>query len=233
MPLTPPSIYVADHASLARAMRALPRRDLDASARYTAPRRRAQFLAARALTHLALERATGCAYGGIDIEIHDDRPRAAARPELGLSISHSATLVACALCATACGVDIQRKVDKPLIEIAEAFYTKEEHAALLSLEAGARADLFYRWWTLKEAWIKASGADLLPALARVRVARASDSATREWRGWSFSPDGDIAGALVMRARDAAAQASAYVWTGTAFETARFACEPVTLAVRDA
>ena len=227
MSLRSPLLYVAKLDALAAAVAALPARDVDAASRFTAARRRAQSLGTRALLRAAL--GTHGATDDLEIVTRDDRPHIVQMPSLAVSLSHTGDLVACALSATPCGIDVQRKVDKPLLEIAQAFFTADEHAQLARLDGDARADLFYARWTLKEAWAKASGAGLLAALARVRVADAEGS--DRWRAWSFAPAPDVAGAVVVQG--AAPAPDVRVWRGAAFVAADFASEPVALAVRDA
>ena len=81
-------------------------------------------------------------------------------PELHFSLSHSGTLVACALGDEPVGVDVQTivKLRRGLVE-----YTMSE-AEIARLDAMARIDeqelFFTQLWTLKECYAKATGRGL-------------------------------------------------------------------------
>jgi 4'-phosphopantetheinyl transferase len=184
---------------------------------------------------LALAAHGGRAFGDVELTVVDERPHAPGMPDLRLSLSHSGMSVACALCEPcACGLDLQRKVDKPMLEIAETCYTPTEHEQLANLGARDRENSFYDWWTLKEAWAKASGTDLRHALSRVRVARPGEAPTPDWFAWSFEPEPGMAGALVVSAMgDRTVEPTIALWRGDSFVTADFACRPVALAIKDA
>ncbi|HEV7801329.1 MAG TPA: 4'-phosphopantetheinyl transferase superfamily protein, partial [Burkholderiales bacterium] len=149
-------------------------------------------------------------------------------------LSHSRGIVGCALTRQyACGFDLQRKVEKPLLDIAEVFFPPDEYEALAALDGPARVDYFYECWTVKEAWAKASGHALLAALGRASLAQNRDCADEDWMAWRLAPTRDTAAALVvsMENGDAPAQPTVSVWRGDAFERAAIECDPVGLSIR--
>jgi 4'-phosphopantetheinyl transferase len=93
------------------------------------------------------------------------------------------------------GVDIEsiaRKVDH--LGIAERFFTEEEIMAIKSVSEDARAAEFLKYWTLKEAYLKATGMGLAgslhsfsvvpdPAGAVYRIQRTTTASLLE--GWTL------------------------------------------------
>jgi 4'-phosphopantetheinyl transferase len=111
------------------------------------------------------------------------------------NLSHTADYAALALCRTpdlVLGIDIERI--RPIErDIARRFFSADEVAALEALPAAAQMAAFYRIWTRKEAFVKATGDGLgfpledfdvslaveAPALLRLKGRAAQDVA--RWR----------------------------------------------------
>ncbi|XVQ82896.1 4'-phosphopantetheinyl transferase family protein [Microbispora siamensis] len=91
------------------------------------------------------------------------RPEITGQPPLRplrFNISHTAGLVACVITlGAACGVDaerVHRRADP--LRLGRRVCSPAEYARLVPLDdPDARADLFFRYWTLKEAYVKARG----------------------------------------------------------------------------
>lgn len=90
-------------------------------------------------------------------------------PQLGVSVSHSATLVVVVLAEQAVGVDVecQRSVDWTRYRRA---FTAVEWAYLVQQADDQRADLAWGLWTAKEAVLKLQGRGLTRSPRRVQVA---------------------------------------------------------------
>jgi 4'-phosphopantetheinyl transferase len=75
------------------------------------------------------------------------------------SISHTRGCVSVAVAGRAVGVDIERRREiSDLMAVARTTFAPEEYANLAARPEGtARTALFYRYWTLGEAFIKATG----------------------------------------------------------------------------
>jgi len=101
------------------------------------------------------------------------------------SISHARGCVAVAVAKCAVGIDVeQRRTIPDLMAVARTAFSPKEQAALVARSGwAARTALFYRYWTLGEAFIKATGEGLAqdltsfafteegaPALTRVSAA---------------------------------------------------------------
>jgi 4'-phosphopantetheinyl transferase len=78
------------------------------------------------------------------------------------SISHTRGCVAVAVARCAIGVDVERRRAIPdLLAVARRAFAPEERAAVAArVGCAARITLFYRFWTLGEAFIKATGEGL-------------------------------------------------------------------------
>ena len=85
------------------------------------------------------------------------------------NLSHSGDWVALGVCRTAAiGVDIE--AHRPVeTDVAERFFSPAEHQALNGLAAAPWRDAFFRCWTRKEAFVKATGEGLMRPLDRFDV----------------------------------------------------------------
>ncbi len=98
--------------------------------------------------------------------------REAPTPELQFNVSHAGGLVLIAV-TRGCevGVDIENVRElKDIDLIARRFFSVRENAALQQLPATHRPEAFFRCWTRKEAFIKASGEGLSRPLDSFDVA---------------------------------------------------------------
>jgi 4'-phosphopantetheinyl transferase len=88
---------------------------------------------------------------------------------LAFNLSHSRGHIAVAVTSgAAVGVDIESgRGARDVMRLARRYFAPAEVAALEALPAGERADLFYAYWTLKEAWIKARGGGVWQDIASV------------------------------------------------------------------
>lgn len=101
------------------------------------------------------------------------------------SLSHSGERVMCALCDLPVGCDVQQEGPAET-DIAKRFFHPEEYAALCACGTEeAKKELFYRFWTLKESFIKCIGRGLSqpldsfavrPGQAGVRIEQSFDTA---------------------------------------------------------
>lgn len=88
---------------------------------------------------------------------HNKKPRLAHLDDIKFNISHSGTKVMCAVSDHDIGCDVEQIVDIDM-EIAKRFFFAEEYEALMKCTCReSRNDLFFRYWTLKESFMKATG----------------------------------------------------------------------------
>ncbi|MBV9784355.1 MAG: 4'-phosphopantetheinyl transferase superfamily protein [Acidisphaera sp.] len=93
--------------------------------------------------------------------------RAPAQRPVRLSLSHSTGLAACAVAAAdiGIGVDVEAIRHRPdLIAVAQNYFAESECRHLAALAPADQVRDFTRLWTLKEAAVKAAGADLTRGL---------------------------------------------------------------------
>jgi 4'-phosphopantetheinyl transferase len=90
---------------------------------------------------------------------------AQAPPGLHISLSHTRGLAACAVGRPyALGIDAEAWREPAPIEIAERYFAPAESRLVADLAPEERPSAFYRLWTLKEAYLKATGQGLAAAL---------------------------------------------------------------------
>src|SRR5262249_2401670 len=78
--------------------------------------------------------------------------------QIQFSISHSADLAAVGFSRQAIGIDIEKVVwSEDLLDVARSNFAEEQFTDLVSVSGEQRKQLFFRYWTLGEAFIKATG----------------------------------------------------------------------------
>lgn len=87
------------------------------------------------------------------------KPYLEEHPNLHFSLSHSGTRVLCALSEKEVGCDAE-KIKTANLDLAERFFSREECAAITSASAEERDGMFFRFWTLKESFLKNIGRGL-------------------------------------------------------------------------
>ena len=91
--------------------------------------------------------------------------------DLRFNLSHSHNLALYAVAqGREVGVDLERvRFDETAMKIATQFFSTRELAALLALSEPARIEAFYKYWTIKEAYLKAKGEGLGGELEKFMV----------------------------------------------------------------
>lgn len=131
----------------------------------------------------------------------------AADAGLAFNLSHSGDRL-----ALACGRGVELGVDveagdprTDVVALAARFYHPRERDRLAGLPEAAQRAQFLRWWTAREAWVKARGLGLFDELDALDFSAWTDGPWRgladeggaRWLAWSFGPAADWAGTLVM------------------------------------
>ena len=98
--------------------------------------------------------------GVTDLEmmmVGNKKPCLAHYSNIKFNISHSGTKVMCTVSDCDIGCDVEKITDIDM-DIAKQFFFAEEYAALMNCQdKNSRNDLFFRYWTLKESFMKATG----------------------------------------------------------------------------
>ncbi|NBH24555.1 4'-phosphopantetheinyl transferase superfamily protein [Lachnospiraceae bacterium] len=99
---------------------------------------------------------------------HGGKPYLTKYPDIYYSLSHSGEYVCCALGDIPVGADIQ-KVTRCRSGIARRFFTKEDNRKLDACSGGEREELFFRMWSIKEAYVKLTGRGLSGGLSGFEI----------------------------------------------------------------
>ena len=144
------------------------------------------------------------------------------------NLSHSGHVVVCALTLTHdIGVDIEdmkRSID---LSIADRFFSIQEAQAITQADASLKPSLFFKFWTLKEACVKATGKGLSTGLdqfsfvlnspeIQVVFHQADEDRSGHWQFFQFSPvPGYMAAVAVNMKTDLPLTLSVrpWVWNG--------------------
>lgn len=173
---------------------------------------RQHYLAAHALLRLGLAHYLGGAPQHIRLAPGRNgkpelAPQHASQP-LRFNLSHTRGMVACVLThARDCGIDVEGiHPMQQMGGVAGTVFSKDEQAYLAGSEEAARTSVFFTLWTLKEAYIKATGLGMSAPLRQISIdpqgLRVRDesrpdpeSDSRQWLFDSWQPTPDHALAL--------------------------------------
>ncbi len=158
-------------------LRLLAPEELEQYHRYKVERARRLYLAARALarsvlSHYAPETRPGAWRFEFNKHGRPEICGPTGHPPLRFNLSHTDGLVACLVTLELdAGVDVER-IDRRvnLLGIAESKFSALEAGEIVRLGAQARRERFFRYWTLKEAYIKARGMGLALPLRKFSYA---------------------------------------------------------------
>ncbi|WP_203076426.1 4'-phosphopantetheinyl transferase family protein [Falsiroseomonas ponticola] len=186
------------------------------AARFVSDLDRHAYIAAHALARRMLAEAGGLAPDTWRfVEGPAGKPEVAPKhgmPWLRFNISHTRNLVACAVARDDdVGLDVEDLTRREAGEgIAERFFAPSEAAMIAALPRAERHEAFLRIWTLKEAFVKATGEGIAmglenfgftlgepPALA---FAPASTGPVPAWRFLQFKPTATNILAVALRRR---------------------------------
>ncbi len=77
--------------------------------------------------------------------------------DIQFNLSHSKEAVLCVVAPCEVGCDIEQ-LSKPRYDVAKRFFTPKEYETIANAgDEAAQARMFYRFWTLKESYMKATG----------------------------------------------------------------------------
>jgi 4'-phosphopantetheinyl transferase len=125
-------------------------------------------------------------------------------PRLQFNMSHSHELALCAVSLVReVGIDVEYMRPMPEAEsLAKRFFAEAEHALIQALSIEEQAHAFFRLWTAKEAYLKATGQGLGHPLEQVEIISIQGSwalseALPGWSLQSFVPMPNYLAALVV------------------------------------
>jgi 4'-phosphopantetheinyl transferase len=159
---------------------------------------RHQYLITRALIRTTLSRYDRVAPGCWQLSVNGQgRPEVVpgqSRLDLRFNVSHTAELIACAVTSgRSVGIDVERHdLRQPVQAIADRFLAPHEASDIAAQPTSQRVPRFFRYWTLRESYVKARGLGLASARPEFSfeigddiALQASDSTA--WRFWQWQP----------------------------------------------
>lgn len=150
-----------------------------------------RYIGARASLRWILSHYIDCEPDQIHLQYGPSgKPRLQSPATVGFNLSHCGDELLCAVSAHEVGVDIELS-GKPIdaIGLSRRFFAPRE--AELVASAGEPASMFYRFWTCKEAVLKAQGCGLYRHLSDVVIEITSDkqpeihSLPQDFRAWNL------------------------------------------------
>ena len=201
--------------ALARCEVFLDEEELAHSRRLRSPQHQREYI----LSH-ALLRTTLSQYAPVAPTHWRFRRNASGKPQLietpgaerlRFNLSHTQGLSVCAVTLDAdLGVDVEFHANREsLLEVADHYFSAREIADLRSLPKAVQGDVFFRYWTLKESYIKARGEGLsipldsfsfhFPDNDNVAFVDHTDAvAAQAWRFSSMEPSSQHSAAVAVR-----------------------------------
>ncbi len=164
-----------DGAALSRFRSTLTDQERERADRFAIERDRARFVAARGFLRTILASCIGTEPQRVELSYSSrGKPSLAgdcARSGLQFNLAHSGNLAVFAVAPhRIVGVDVEQVRPVPdLAELAERFFSAHECAAIRNLAGQEQALTFFRIWTRKEAWLKATGEGITGPLKAVEV----------------------------------------------------------------
>lgn len=133
---------------------------------------------------------------------------------LRFNLSHTDGLVACAVTLdNDLGIDVEDISRRgQSVELADRFFSPAESGALLQLDPSRQKEEFYKYWTLKESYIKACGMGLSIPLDHfsfkfgeeneidINFENGRNDNPEDWKFWSFNPSESHKAAIAIRNR---------------------------------
>jgi 4'-phosphopantetheinyl transferase len=217
-----------DDAAAVRLVAGLADDERERAARFKFPRDMRRFVVARSALRAVLGRYLGLPPGRIQFAYgaHGKPALVGIRARLDFNLSHSGEVAVVALgWRRALGVDVEQRRPLPdLTALAARSFAPRERAALEALPELERPAAFFRCWTRKEAFIKATGLGLAQALDAFAVSLGPGepacfldiggdaAALRRWSLHELPVPAGYAGALV--AEGAIRRVRPHAWSPT-------------------
>ena len=175
--------------------------------RFYFPKHRQHFIAGRGILRTILGRYLGIKPSQVEFNYQQrGKPVLAdtfADSGLAFNLSHSQGLGLCAVnCTRQIGVDLEYiRPMSDLEALAKRFFLPREYEMLRSLSPNQQQEIFFRYWTCKEAYLKATG-DGLSQLEQIEVSLtltepAKLQITEEWSLFELVPANNYVAAVAV------------------------------------
>lgn len=190
-------LFTADH--YADAQRIMNHAENERAQKFV--RGKESYIASRWLLRKVLARYTGVPSAMVELLRTEKGKPYLPQSDIHFSLSHSGDWALLAVGKVELiGVDVEAvRATRDLSSIAESYYHPQEFTQLQMLAGAAQNDYFYRLWTLKEAFFKATGTGISAGLEKIafdlagnkinaQIAPALDEDSDQWqfRQWTLS-----------------------------------------------
>ncbi|MEB3338051.1 MAG: 4'-phosphopantetheinyl transferase superfamily protein [Leptolyngbyaceae bacterium] len=142
------------------------------------------------------------------------KPFLAMSTEISFNVSHSAGLALYAIAPhRQVGIDVEQVRAIAATEIANRFFAPSEQATLQSQAPDQQQATFFRYWTCKEAYLKATGEGLAQALDQIEISlnleapaqllkiAGDPQIAKQWAIQELIPDAGYVGAIAVEGTD--------------------------------
>jgi 4'-phosphopantetheinyl transferase len=175
--------------------------------RFYFPEHRQRFIAGRGILRTILGRYLGIAPDQVSFKYEPRGKPVLAdtlnESGLGFNLSHSQSLALCAVTnKRLIGVDLENIRPMDDVEaLAKRFFLPREYEFMRSLPDSQKQEVFFRYWTCKEAYLKATG-EGLAKLEQVEISLTSTEAatlqtSENWRLFELVPANNYLAAVVV------------------------------------
>lgn len=110
------------------------------------------------------------------------KPYLLSYPEIYFNLSHSGDYVSCCIGRVPVGIDIQYQKAGRLEQMAEKLFTDKEKEEFV--KSGGALEVFYKYWTKKESYLKYTGQGISCDLSGLRYEGAAFRELHLWTGYS-------------------------------------------------
>jgi len=202
-------------ANLESLRRTLSVNELERAARFHFEEHRARYIVAHGCLRQLLSRYLSIPASSIEFELGTNgKPTLAgdaARSGLQFNLAHSADLsLTAVVTGSPVGVDVEQvRILSDANELVQRFFSKREAAEFASMPESQQPLGFFRLWTRKEAWLKATGEGIAHLLDKVEVSFSTAEAARllslpdgfpnlaDWSLFNLEPGPGYIGALAI------------------------------------
>ncbi|MEH2060109.1 MAG: 4'-phosphopantetheinyl transferase HetI [Nostoc sp.] len=171
--------------------------------RFYFPKHRQHFIAGRGILRTILGRYLDIKPSEVQFNYQHRGKPVLADSGLAFNLSHSQGLGLCAVnCTRQIGVDLEYiRPMSDLEALAKRFFLPREYEILRSLSPNQQQEVFFRYWTCKEAYLKATG-DGLSQLEQIEVSLtptepAKLQITEDWSLFELVPANNYVAAVAV------------------------------------
>lgn len=170
--------------------RILNKEERQRASKFVASHHRNRFIATRANLRLLIGKYLYQSPDAIELQYATYQKPFLPNSELHFNLSHSSDLAVFAFCLVAdIGIDIEEIKSNYNEEIAKRYFSPIENQTLFKLPKAEQIDAFYRLWSRKEAFLKATGKGLTQSLSDFTVSHENCTETIQYDNmtWSLYP----------------------------------------------